>query len=293
MAYRTDLALEAKSRCPDIPGVQEQCEHFAGIDISRIRVETQEAAQKLGKSVGNYVTFTLPKEFIADPRCREAGAKRLAGELDALLPPGPVLLAGLGNRKITPDALGPRTAEGIVVTRHLQNHCKEVLGHEVRSVAAFPTGVMGVTGIETVEAIGAMVKALSPAALIAVDALAALDSSHIGAMVQLNDTGISPGAGVGNFQKGLNRETLGVPVLALGIPLVLSAEAILESGLRRTGNGYLAQNLQTLLEEDFLSMVVTPKDIDAMVKDGARLLSQGLNLAFFGENYGPLCAMLP
>jgi spore protease len=112
-------------------------------------------------------------------------------------------------------------------------------------------------------------------------------------MVQLNDTGISPGAGVGNFQKGLNRETLGVPVLALGIPLVLSAESILESGLRRTGNGYLAQNLQTLLEEDFLSMVVTPKDIDAMVKDGARLLSQGLNLAFFGENYGPLCAMLP
>ena len=283
----------AKSRCPDIPGVQEQCEHFAGIDISRIRVETQEAAQKLGKPVGNYVTFTLPKEFIADPRCREAGAKRLAGELDALLPSGPVLLAGLGNRKITPDALGPRTAEGIVVTRHLQDHCKEVLGHEVRSVAAFPTGVMGVTGIETVEAVGAMVKALSPAALIAVDALAALDSSHIGAMVQLNDTGISPGAGVGNFQKGLNRETLGVPVLALGIPLVLSAEAILESGLRRTGNGYLAQNLQTLLEEDFLSMVVTPKDIDAMVKDGARLLSQGLNLAFFGENYGPLCAMLP
>lgn len=293
MAWRTDLALEARTRCPKIQGVEEQCEHFAGIDISRIAVMTEEAEERLGKSRGRYVTLTFPKDFFSDPRCREEGAKRLAKEIAALLPQGEVLLIGLGNRKVTPDALGPKTAEGILVTRHLLTHCKEVFTREVRSVAAFPTGVMGVTGIETAEAVTALVKTLRPAAVVAVDALAALDSEHIAAMVQLNDTGISPGAGVGNFRKSLNRETLGVPVLGLGVPLVLSAEAILESALRRKGQAHNIQTLCDGLEETFLSMVVTPKDIDALVQDAAKLLSHGLNLAFFGEDWETLCSLLP
>lgn len=292
MAFRTDLALEARTRCPDIQGVQEQCAHFAGIDISRIAVMTQKAAERLGKPRGRYVTLTFPKGFLSDPHCRKEGAKRLAKEITSLLPEGEILVVGLGNRKVTPDALGPRTAEGILVTRHLLHHCREVFSHEVRSVAAYPTGVMGVTGIETAEAVSAMVKTLHPAGIIAVDALAALDSEHIHAMVQLNDTGISPGAGVGNFQQQLNKETLGIPVLALGVPLVLSAEAILESALRRKGEEGRAVSLYDGLEESFLSMVVTPKDIDVMVKDAAKLLSLSLNLAFFGENYGELSRAL-
>lgn len=293
MAFRTDLALEARTRCPDIQGVQEQCAYFAGIEISRIKILTQEASKRLGKPVGQYVTLTFPMDFFADPRCREEGAKRLGKEIAALLPKGEVLLIGLGNRRVTPDALGPKTAERILVTRHLLVHCREVFAHEVRSVAAFPVGVMGVTGIETAEVVTALVKKLRPAAVIAVDALAALDSDHIGAMVQLNDTGISPGAGVGNFRQSLNRETLGVPVLGLGVPLVLSAEAILESAMHRNGQGNFGEALCSGLEESFLSMVVTPKDIDALVQDAARLLSQSLNLAFFGEDYGELCALLP
>lgn len=300
MAFRTDLAMEARTRCPDIQGVQEQCEHFAGIDISRIMVLTEGAEKRLGKPRGRYVTLRFPKDFIAEPRCREAGAKRLAKEIEAVLPEGEILVVGLGNRKVTPDALGPKTAEGILVTRHLLSHLHEAFSHKVRSVAAYPTGVMGVTGIETAEAVGAMVQALHPAGVIAVDALAALDSEHIGAMVQLNDTGISPGAGVGNFRQQLNKETLGVPVLGLGVPLVLSAEAILQSALRRREQGggrkdtgtSVYEGLCEGLGEEFLSMVVTPKDIDAMVKDSAKLLSMSLNLAFFGEEYGELGRML-
>lgn len=292
MAFRTDLALEARTRCTDVRGVEEQCAHFAGIDISRITVMTEEAEKKLDKPRGRYITLTFPKDFFADIKCREVGARRLAREIASLLPEGEILLVGLGNRKVTPDALGPKTAEGILVTRHLLSHCREVLSHEVRSVAAFPTGVMGVTGIETAEAVTAMVNTLHPAGVVAVDALAALDSDHIATMVQLNDTGIAPGAGVGNFRRRLNRETLGVPVLALGVPLVLSTEAILESAFRRREHKGEGASLWEGLEESFLSMVVTPKDIDTMVQDSAKLLSQSLNLALLGEDYGKLSRLI-
>lgn len=292
MAFRTDLALEARTRCTDERGVEEQCAHFAGIDISRITVMTEEAEEKLDKPRGRYITMTFPKDFFADIKCREVGARRLAREIASLLPEGEILLVGLGNRKVTPDALGPKTMEGILVTRHLLSHCREVLSREVRSVAAFPTGVMGVTGIETAEAVTAMVNTLHPAGVVAVDALAALDSDHIAAMVQLNDTGIAPGAGVGNFRQRLSRETLGVPVLALGVPLVLSTEAILESAFRRREHKGEGASLWEGLEESFLSMVVTPKDIDTMVQDSAKLLAQSLNLALLGEDYGELSRLI-
>lgn len=289
MNTRTDMAHEALQHCPAISGVEEENESKGRMRISRIRVRTVAAERKLDKPRGSYITLTLPDGGLSSREIRQEASRCLAGELALLMGEvQSVLVVGLGNRHVTPDALGPQTIENLFVTRHVQNHFPELLPPDTRTVAAFVAGVMGMTGVETAEAVTGLVSVLKPDLIVAVDALASSESDHVGTMVQLNDTGISPGAGVGNFRMGLSRETLGIPVIAVGIPLVLTAEAILYSGLLRMNAQELFAKAKRLLGSSFLSMCVTPKDIDAMVKDGAAILSYGLNLALFGENYEAL-----
>ena len=289
MNTRTDMAHEALRRCPELAGVEEENESRGRIRISRIRVRTAAAERKLDKPRGSYITLTLPPGGLSSKEVRGETGRCLASELSLLLGEGQsVLVVGLGNRHVTPDALGPQTIESLFVTRHVQNTFPELLPQNTRTVAAFAAGVMGMTGVETAEAVAGIASVLKPDMIVAVDALASFDSEHVGTMVQLNDTGISPGAGVGNFRMGLSRATLDIPVIAIGIPLVLTAEAILYSGLVRMGAEELFAKAKKALGGRFLSMCVTPKDIDAMVKDGASILSYGLNLALFGENYDAL-----
>ena len=289
MNTRTDMAHEALQQCPTLSGVEEENEQKGRMRISRIRVRTQAAERKLDKPRGSYITLTLPEEGLSSREVRQEAGRCLAFELARLMGTvKSVLVVGLGNRHVTPDALGPQTIESLFVTRHVQNHFPELLPPDTRTVAAFAAGVMGVTGVETAEAVAGIASVLRPDLIVAVDALASSQSDHVGAMVQLNDTGISPGAGVGNFRMGLSKDTLGIPVIAVGIPLVLTAEAILYSGLIRMNAQELFLKARKKLRGDFLSMCVTPKDIDAMVKDGAAILSYGLNLALFGENYDAL-----
>lgn len=293
MNTRTDMAHEALQRCPALAGVEEENESKGRMRISRIRVRTQAAERKLDKPRGSYITLTLPEDGLSSKEVRQEAGRCLAFELSRLMGEvRQVLVVGLGNRHVTPDALGPQTVESLFVTRHVQNHFPELLPPDTRTVAAFAAGVMGVTGVETAEAVAGIASVLKPDLIVAVDALASSESEHVGTMVQLNDTGISPGAGVGNFRTGLSRRTLGIPVIAVGIPLVLTAEAILYSGLVRMNAQTLFQEAKKALGSGFLSMCVTPKDIDAMVKDGAAILSYGLNLALFGENYGALEGLL-
>ncbi len=289
MNTHTDMAHEALQRCPELSGVEEENESKGRMRISRIRVRTQAASRKLDKPKGSYITLTLPEDGLSSREVRQEAGRCLAAELSLLIGEvNSVLVVGLGNRHVTPDALGPQTIESIFVTRHVQNHYPELLPVGTRTVAAFAAGVMGMTGVETAEAVAGIASVLKPDLIVAVDALASSQSDHVGTMVQLNDTGISPGAGVGNFRMGLSKSSLGIPVIAVGIPLVLTAEAILYSGLARMGADELFQKARKVLGAGFLSMCVTPKDIDAMVKDGAAILSYGLNLALFGENYGAL-----
>ena len=289
MNTRTDMAHEALQRCPSLFGVEEENESKGRVRISRIRVRTQGAEHKLDKPRGSYITLTLPKEGLSSREVRRETGRCLATELSLLMGEvKSVLVVGLGNRHVTPDALGPQTIESLFVTRHVQNHFPELLPPGTRTVAAFAAGVMGVTGVETAEAVAGIASVLEPDLIVAVDALASSDSDHVGTMVQLNDTGISPGAGVGNFRMGLSKGTLGIPVIAVGIPLVLTAEAILYSGLVQMNAQEMFVKAKRRLGRSFLSMCVTPKDIDAMVKDGAAILSYGLNLALFGENYETL-----
>ena len=289
MNTRTDMAHEALQHCPTLLGVEEENESKGRMRISRIRVMTQAAERKLDKPRGSYITLTLPEEGLSSQEVRSEAGRCLAGELSLLIGEArSVLVVGLGNRHVTPDALGPQTIEDLFVTRHVQNHFPKLLPKDTRTVAAFLAGVMGMTGVETAEAVTGIASVLKPDLIVAVDALSSFESDHVGTMIQLNDTGISPGAGVGNYRMSLNKATLGIPVIALGIPLVLTAEAILYSGLVRLGAEASFQKIKRQLGNEFLSMCVTPKDIDAMVKDGASILSLGLNLALFGENYSVL-----
>ena len=289
MNTRTDMAREALQRCRSVAGVEEENESKGSMRISRIRVRTQTAERRLDKPRGSYITLTLPEAGLSSQEVRREAGWCLASELSLLMGEvTSVLVVGLGNRHVTPDALGPQTIENLFVTRHVQNHFPELLPPNTRTVSAFAAGVMGMTGVETAEAVTGIASVLKPDLIVAVDALASSESDHVGTMIQLNDTGSSPGAGVGNFRMGLSKGTLGIPVIAVGIPLVLTAEAILYSGLVHMGAEDLFLKAKKALGPSFLSMCVTPKDIDAMVKDGASILSYGLNLALFGENYGML-----
>ena len=217
MNTRTDMAHEALQRCPTLSGVEEENERKGRMRISRIRVRTQGAERKLDKPRGSYITLTLPEDGLSSKEVRQEAGRCLAAELSLLMGEvQSVLVVGLGNRHVTPDALGPQTIENLFVTRHVQNHFPDLLPPNTRTVAAFVAGVMGMTGVETAEAVTGIASVLEPDLIVAVDALASSESDHVGAMVQLNDTGISPGAGVGNFRMGLNKATLGNIVLRPG-----------------------------------------------------------------------------
>ena len=209
-------------------------------------------------------------------------ASVLVTELKHLTPsPKSAMVIGLGNRYVTADALGTKTAEYVLVTRHVHMHMKDYLPKGTPVTSAFCANVLGVTGMETAEVVTALTERIRPDAVILVDSLAAADVRHIGCVIQCNDSGIAPGSGVGNFRTMLTRELLQVPVVALGVPTVVSAETIIrESGADRTK------------ETDVSDLIVAPKDIDAIIRDLSRVLSDAINLMLFGDSYAALEQLL-
>lgn len=292
---RTDLAKEARERFPSIEGISEDVSFEDGIETSRIIVKTQEAAMQLDKPIGRYVTISFSTQALSDRDARKRIAHCAARELismQALGKDSSVMVIGLGNRYVTPDALGPKVAEHIFVTRHIQLYCNEILSYEVRTVTSFSTGVLGVTGMETAEVVRGLVGTIRPDVVLIVDALASMQTEHIGNVIQMNDSGINPGAGIGNFRTGLNHETLGVPVVTMGMPLVVSSATIAIDALKKLSTDSqierIIQSVENKLPKEYLNMIVSPKDIDAMVQDGAKLVSHAINLALHGERYDDL-----
>ena len=226
--YRTDLAVEAaaefKQRLPHGVSMQEQTRGSAR--IIRIVIDTDDAARRLGRPRGRYITIETP------PVCESNGADdathACAAELKSLLPKsGPVLVVGLGNDRITPDALGPRAARQILATRHIPRELAARTGlGALRPVAVIAPGVLGQTGIETGEIVHSVARDLSPAAVIVIDALASRSLDRLGRTIQLADSGISPGSGVFNARRELNAATLGAPVVSIGIPTVVDGETL-------------------------------------------------------------------
>ena len=282
---RTDLALEAREIWQEsareeakIEGVEARESTREGYPVTTVRITNEQGAEALGKPVGNYVTLELAglkrREEDAFPRAANA----LAAELQELLhlkAGESALVVGLGNRAITPDNIGPGAVDHTLVTRHLVEQVPEHFGH-FRPVAALAAGVLAATGVESGELVRSVVDKIKPACVIAIDALASRSLKRVCSTIQLADTGITPGSGVGNHRSALNRETLGVPVIALGVPTVVDVATLCADVLEEAGKGDLEPEA---LRGAGAGLMVTPRDIDQSAADLAKVIGYGVNLA--------------
>jgi len=318
-SIRTDLALEQKERFEsdnvEVQGVvlEESYDEEREIRTTTVRIETEKGAKTMGKPVGTYITMEAPNMAVPDEDYHREISHDIANCLkDMIAEFRPdqeedysVMIVGLGNREVTPDALGPNVADNLVVTRHIvKEYGKYAMDKDVvHMVSAIAPGVMGQTGMETVEIIRGVVSETKPDFIIAIDALAARNTKRLNRTIQIADTGINPGSGVGNHRNGITHETVGVPVLAIGVPTVVDAATIvndtmedlieaLENSDKLKGvgvvlQGYNAAEKYELIRESIAphlnGMFVTPKDVDETVKRISYTISEGLNILFSGE----------
>ena len=279
---RTDLALEARElwqesaeRTSRLSGVKATKTRQEGYPVTRVDILDHRGEEALGKPVGSYLTVDLTTFWQRKADFFERAVRAVGSQLKQLLPAeGSVLVIGLGNAAMTPDAVGPLCLESVLVTRHLISAMpRQFAGF--RPVAVFRTGVLGTTGVESAEAVRGLVEQVKPSLVIAVDALASRRMGRVCATVQLSDTGIVPGSGVGNHRSALNTETLGVPVFALGVPTVvdaatLAADLLEESGVEQVDEQRLRDNG---------TFMVTTRDIDQQVRDLSKVVGYGINWA--------------
>lgn len=280
---RTDLALEAEAlwretqcaeQAPD--GVLSHSERRGSFTVSTVEVLDAKGEKALGKPRGTYVTVELDALIRREENAFPEACALLSDTLRALLPLSEndaCLVVGLGNRAITPDAVGPDAVDCIMVTRHLTEQLPEDFG-AFRSVSAICSGVLGTTGIESSALVRAVVETVRPAAVVAIDALASRNPDRLCRTVQIADTGIVPGSGVGNSRQALNREALGVPVIAVGVPTVVDAATLTLDLSARSG-----VSPDPAAFGDAGGMIVTPREIDRNVRDVAKLIGYALNLA--------------
>lgn len=280
MERRTDLAVEERELLgEDIKGADYSKEEIEGLPVERLHIQTQRAGQLLKKPVGTYITAELPP-LTDSIRDTDRRVSVLAEEIRRLLPVnGLVLVAGLGNVEITPDALGPKTASKVLATRHIPGEIARSTGLDrLRSVAVVNTGVTGQTGIETGELLQGVIKNIRPSAMIAVDALASRRLERLGCTVQISDTGIAPGAGVGNRRVRIDADSMGIPVIAIGVPTVVDA-LTLAFDLLDISDEKEGMALSNAVSPQGRTMVVTPKEIDLLIDRAAHLISLAVNMA--------------
>ena len=279
MAFRTDLAVEAienHKTAATLPHVRQSDRMLEGFAVHEVRILSEDAAREIGKPQGRYLTLELDALIRREEDAFPRACKALSTLLRELLPrpnDGPVLIAGLGNRMITPDAIGPQTADHVIATRHLVAQSPDIFA-DWRPVSALAPGVLGQTGVETGEVICGVLDRVRPAAVIAVDALAAGRLSRLLRTVQLADTGITPGAGVGNARAALNKETLGVPVIAVGVPTVVDGAT-----LAHEISSQLGQPACEALDDLSQPVMITTRDIDREVADISRMIGYAVNMA--------------
>lgn len=279
---RTDLAVEAHQLWQEtagdassLSGVRAEERLREGFPVSAVTVSTPQAAQALGKPEGVYITLELDGLFRREEDAFRRTAEAVAAELRPLLPQnGLALVIGLGNRAVTPDLIGPLTVDHLLVTRHLVEQVPEHFGH-LRPVAAAAPGVLASTGIESGLTAQALTSKLNPACVIAVDALASRSLDRLCRTVQISDTGVVPGSGVGNHREALDRNRLGVPVFTVGAPTVVDGSTLALDLLEKAGGADLTK--QALARGgDFF---VTPRDIDSRVADLSKALGYGVSMA--------------
>jgi len=309
---RTDLALEQKERFEadnvEVQGVilEEEYDEEREIRVTKVIIKTEKGAKTMGKPVGTYITIEAPNMAVPDEGYHREISQEIANHMRGLIKDEKeeyhVLVVGLGNRQITPDSLGPNVADNLSITRHIvKEYGKYAMGEEhLHMTSAIVPGVMGQTGMETVEVVKGVVNETKPDFVVAIDALAARNSKRLNRTIQISNTGINPGSGVGNHRCGLNEDTLGVPVIAIGVPTVVDAATIvndtmenlimaLESSEALKGVGVVMQGynavekyelIKELVSPHLNGLFVTPKDIDETIKRISFTISEGLNILF-------------
>ena len=279
MKVRTDLALEERESFDgsgvEIHGVEveESCDEERDVRLTRVKIVSERGAREMGKSRGTYLTLEAPGLASPDEDYHREVSEVIADLLRELTGTAEsVLVAGLGKRDVTPDALGPQAVSNLMITRHLiREYGREMMGMDgCCVVSGIVPGVMAQTGMETSEILQGIIEETRPDLLIVIDALAARSTRRLGRTVQITDTGIQPGSGVGNHRGSLTKESLGIPVIAIGVPTVVEAAAIV----------YDAQGNCEKMPPHLNGMFVTPKNIDEMIKQLSFTLSEALNMVF-------------
>ena len=291
MSIGTDLALEAHDllqgrgiKKGEIDGVLEKVEKNGQITVTTIEIINKKGEETLGKPQGRYVTIESPDLMYGledyEQACRKTA--EILKEMIGAVKGKTILAVGLGNDKITPDALGPKAVSGIIVTKHLKENLNVVFGDSFSDVCAIVPGVLGNTGIEAAEVIKGVADIIKPDSIIAIDALAARSIDRINTTIQLSDAGIQPGAGVGNRRDALSEKSLGIPVIAVGVPTVAAAEAIARDALNFATKA-CEKEYEELLEKGFSKniseLIVTPKEIDLVTERAAKTVATSINMA--------------
>ncbi len=308
---RTDLAIEAREMYmeastleKEIEGVDvEKAEPYSGVTITRITIGSEKGASILKKPCGKYVSLDIPPAIYGEQTMYENVCKAVATELGGLIPDksdGTVLVVGLGNRNVTPDALGPSVVDSLLISRHLIEYIPEEIDERLRPLCAIAPGVLGITGIETGEIVKGICSRVKPSLLIVIDALCSRNIKRINTTIQISNSGITPGAGIGNHRMAINKETLGIPVIAIGVPTVVDAATItgdtinlIVKNLKESTSESkpLYKMLTTIEEEDKYELIkqalaenigdfiVTPKEIDRVIEDISSVIANGINIS--------------
>ena len=296
-----DLAVEARDLIRgttdrEIQGVEEKVENLEQVKITTIIIKNEQAAQTMGRPVGTYVTIESPPLKINDPYVKEDIIKGMSKSMPALLnnalqPKDVVLLVGLGNWRATADSLGPKFIEYSPITRHYYQYAPDALVEGMRPTCGIAPGVLGVTGLETFDVVKGVVDRVKPAVLVVVDALAAQNVDRIGTTIQMGNTGIQPGGGIGNARQALTQQLLGVPVIAIGCPTIVNAAVITNQAIQKfcSSSGAVFNELTaTNAVKDILSyfggsLTVTPKEIDDIIENSSRIIAMGVATSLFPD----------
>ena len=306
--FRTDLALERrdiyqkKNTLKEIDGIESTEEQINdNIKVSRVKITNQNGEKAIGKPIGNYITIDVKKLKVATDEDIKKTAETLTKELKKIIDihtekKGDILIVGLGNIYVTPDALGPKVINEIDVTRHIIKYLPQYVEEGTRPVSAISPGVLGTTGIETVEILKGIVDNTKPKLLIVIDALASRSIERISSTIQISDTGIVPGAGVGNTRQEISQASLGIPVVAIGIPTVVELATLVSDGIdifidrlqeKAESNEYLNklqqedkyEEVKEALNVGEYNMIVTPKEIDDLIENMKDVIARGINYA--------------
>lgn len=305
---RTDLAIEAKEDYSkahegEIDGVIVDEDVIDDTKVTKVTIKNENGAKVLGKPVGNYITIDIPDYTVYDGEIMENVSEVVGKTMKALInmtQDKTALVVGLGNWKVTPDALGPKVVEKIMVTRHLKDVMPEAIDDSIIPVCAISPGVLGITGIETGDVIKALVEKIKPDLVVCVDALASRRIDRVNRTIQISDTGISPGAGVGNHRMKINEETLGVKVIAVGVPTVVDAatiandsiDLVMDEFINKSEKGSdfynmiksIDKNEKEILIKELLNphvgdLMVTPKEVDLVIDSLSKIIANGINIS--------------